>query len=320
MHLGMQDKTALVTGAGRGLGFAIARALTDQGVRVAINDRTIEAAAQAAARLGPRAIPVAADLATETGPVACVEAALDVFGGLDFVVNNAAIKAWSARTVSVRLEHYFEGVGQFSVGAFRRQFENFFGATTFNATPEFLALYSIDQATYEAYDVATQHNITSTVRMDGFDFNYKQTLAFLPHWARGVQVFANGSSQRAIGDASSNFAGFIPLAGSWGVSLTRKKFNTRVNWNYRGRQRQAAVAPGASIEPGTFTWGSKRLYVDVLGEYYLKRQVALFFNLRNVGDATEDTEVSGPSTPAHAQFRTRLDYASLWTFGIKGTF
>ena len=91
MHLGMQDKTALVTGAGRGLGFAIARALTDQGVRVAINDRTIEAAAQAAARLGPRAIPVAADLATETGPVACVEAALDVFGGLDFVVNNAAI-------------------------------------------------------------------------------------------------------------------------------------------------------------------------------------------------------------------------------------
>ena len=236
------------------------------------------------------------------------------------VVNNAAIKAWSARTVSVRLEHYFEGVGQFSVGAFRRQFENFFGATTFNATPEFLALYSIDQATYEAYDVATQHNITSTVRMDGFDFNYKQTLAFLPHWARGVQVFANGSSQRAIGDASSNFAGFIPLAGSWGVSLTRKKFNTRVNWNYRGRQRQAAVAPGASIEPGTFTWGSKRLYVDVLGEYYLKRQVALFFNLRNVGDATEDTEVSGPSTPAHAQFRTRLDYASLWTFGIKGTF
>ena len=236
------------------------------------------------------------------------------------VVNNAAIKAWSARTVSVRLEHYFEGVGQFSVGAFRRQFENFFGATTFNATPEFLALYSIDPATYDAYDVATQHNITSTVRMDGFDFNYKQTLAFLPHWARGVQVFANGSSQRAIGDASSNFAGFIPLAGSWGVSLTRKKFNTRVNWNYRGRQRQAAVAPGASIEPGTFTWGSKRLYVDVLGEYYLKRQVALFFNLRNVGDATEDTEVSGPSTPAHAQFRTRLDYASLWTFGIKGTF
>ena len=52
MHLGMQDKTALVTGAGRGLGFAIARALTDQGVRVAINDRTIEAAAQAMSLAG----------------------------------------------------------------------------------------------------------------------------------------------------------------------------------------------------------------------------------------------------------------------------
>ena len=36
-------------------------------------------------------------------------------------VNNAGIKAWSARTFNVRLERYFEGVGQFSIGAFRRQ-------------------------------------------------------------------------------------------------------------------------------------------------------------------------------------------------------
>ena len=46
----------------------------------------------------------------------------------------------------------------------------------------------------------------------------------------------------------------------------------------------------------------------------------MFFNLRNVGDATEDLQIFGPSTPEHAQFRQRNDYASLWTFGIKGTF
>ena len=43
-------------------------------------------------------------------------------------------------------------------------------------------------------------------------------------------------------------------------------------------------------------------------------------NLRNIGAAYEDTEIYGPSTPQHAQFRQRLDHGSLWTMGVKGTF
>jgi hypothetical protein len=133
-----------------------------------------------------------------------------------------------------------------------------------------------------------------------------------------VQVFANATALRATGDGADNFAGFIPRSGSWGVSLNREKYNVRVHWNYRGRQRRGPIAAGTSIEPGTYNWGSKRLYLDVLGEYYLTRRIALFANFRNIGDATEDFEVAGPSTPAHAQFRQRTDFGSLWTFGLKG--
>ncbi len=236
------------------------------------------------------------------------------------IVNNAGIKAWSARSTNVRLEYYFQGVGQISVSAFRRDFENFFGGTVFNPTPEFLALYSLDPAIYSGYDVSTQQNLPGSVRLTGFDVSYKQALTFLPHWARGVQVFANGSSQRATGEASENFAGYVPRSASWGVSLTRERYNARVNWNYRGRQRRGVVAAGPSIEPGTYNWGSKRLYIDVLGEYNFQKRFAVFANLRNVGDATEDAEIYGPSTPKHARFRQRLDYGALWTFGVKGTF
>ncbi len=236
------------------------------------------------------------------------------------VVNNAGIKAWSARTVNVRLEYYFAGVGQLSAGAFRRDFENFFGGVVFNATPEFLALYGLDPALYETYDVSTQENLPGRVRMTGVDFSYKQALTFLPAWARGVQVFANASAQRATGQAAENFAGYIPRSGSWGVSLTRERYNARLLWNYRGRQRRGLVAAGPSIEPGTYNWGSKRLYIDVSGEYRFTRRLSLFANLRNIGDATEDLEIAGPRTPPHAQFRQRLDFGSLWTFGLKGTF
>jgi hypothetical protein len=240
--------------------------------------------------------------------------------GNRIIVNNAGIKPWSARTTNVRLEYYFEGVGQVSLGAFRRDFENFFGGTVFQPTPEFLALYGLDASTYGGYDVSTQENVRGTVRMTGVDFSYKQALTFLPAWARGVQVFANGSAQRATGEAAQNFAGYVPRSASWGISLARERYNLRVNWNYRGRQRRGLVATGASIEPGTYEWGQKKLNIDVQGEYYFLRRIAVFASLRDVGVAEENIEVSGPSTPPHAQFRSRQDFGSLWTFGVKGTF
>jgi TonB-dependent receptor len=238
------------------------------------------------------------------------------------VVNNVGIKAWSAKTTNVRLDYYFQKVGQISATAFVRDIKDFFGGTAFPATPEFLALYDLDPQVYGAYEVSTQHNVEGTVRMTGYSLNYRQALTFLPHWARGVQVFANGSRQRATGPSLGSFTGaFIsPKVGNAGISLTREKFNVRLNWNYRGRQRRGEVAPAGSIEPGTYMWGSKQTYTDVLGEYYFKKRFAVFANLRNISDTGDDFEFAGPSTPAHAQFRQRERFGALWTFGVKGTF
>ncbi len=235
-------------------------------------------------------------------------------------VNNAGIKAWSAKTTKVRVEYYFERVGQISVGAFRRDFENFFGGVILPATPEFLDLYGLDPDVYSEYPVSTNFNLPSRVRMTGLEFDYKQALTFLPPWARGVQVFANATATRATGEAASNFSGYVPRTYNWGISLSRPKYNLRMNWNYKGRQRRGLIAAGRSIEPGTYDWGSKRLYIDVSGEYTFYKRFALFANLRNIDGATEDIERAGPSTPAHAQFRQREDFGSLWTFGVKATF
>ncbi|MDP3073649.1 MAG: carboxypeptidase regulatory-like domain-containing protein [Opitutaceae bacterium] len=237
--------------------------------------------------------------------------------GNRLVVSNASIKSWQAETFRVRLEYYFLKIGQISFGAFQRDIKDFFGTVQTLVTPEFLEAYGLDESTYGAYDVQTQFNLPGTVRMRGFEFDYKQALTFLPNWARGVQVFANVSSQRATG--TDTFPNMTPFTANYGISLTRPKWNLRINENYRGLQRTTPIA-GRSIEPGSYNYRPKQLLIDVSGEYYFKRSLGVFFAIRNLNNAFDDRKAYGPSTPKWGNFVQRQDYAALWTAGIKGSF
>lgn len=234
-------------------------------------------------------------------------------------VNNVALKAWSAQTYKARLEYYFEKVGQISIGGFKRDFKNFFGNTVFMATPEFLALYDLDPNVYGRFEVNTQYNIAEMIHTTGAELDYKQALTFLPHWARGVQVFFNTSMQHATGPVET-FQDLTPLTTNWGISLTRTKFNLRANWNYRGLQRRGPIGAGRSIESGSFAYFAARRYIDVSGEYYLRPEFGLFFSIRNIGAQAEDTLHYGPNTPGWAKFSRRNTFGGLWTFGVKGAF
>ncbi|MFE1176455.1 SDR family oxidoreductase [Streptomyces sp. NPDC058773] len=86
MDLGLTDRTYLVTGATRGLGFATARELVADGAHVVITGRSEESAAAAAASLGDRALGVAADNAVADTPGRLLAAAREHFGRLDGVL------------------------------------------------------------------------------------------------------------------------------------------------------------------------------------------------------------------------------------------
>ncbi|MCF2533034.1 SDR family oxidoreductase [Yinghuangia soli] len=88
MDLGLRDRVYLVTGATRGLGFATARVLVDDGARVVVSGRSEENAAKAAAELGglPEVIGIAADNADSGSAERLVAAAVARFGRLDGVL------------------------------------------------------------------------------------------------------------------------------------------------------------------------------------------------------------------------------------------
>jgi 3-oxoacyl-[acyl-carrier protein] reductase len=88
----LSEQVALVTGAGQGVGRAIAERLASLGVAVAVNDvrpGPAESAAEAIRAAGGRALAVAADVTDYEAVREMVAATVVEFGGLDIVVNNA---------------------------------------------------------------------------------------------------------------------------------------------------------------------------------------------------------------------------------------
>ncbi len=85
----LKGKTALVTGAGQGFGFGIAEAFIREGARVACLDLKSDVAEAAAKRFGADAIALHADVAKRADVERAAQAAIDAFGRIDIVVNNA---------------------------------------------------------------------------------------------------------------------------------------------------------------------------------------------------------------------------------------
>ena len=85
MELRLSGKVAVVTGASRGIGLAVTRALVEEGAQVVAAARGSSAELTA---LGPSVRVVAADLTSPEGPQKVIAEAIAAFGGLDILVNN----------------------------------------------------------------------------------------------------------------------------------------------------------------------------------------------------------------------------------------
>ncbi|MFF2395021.1 SDR family oxidoreductase [Nocardia sp. NPDC058114] len=87
--LDLTGRTAIVTGASRGIGLAIAQSLATAGANVVLTARTQESADAAAAQIVGTAIGVGAHVVDEDAARRCVELTVERFGSVDILVNNA---------------------------------------------------------------------------------------------------------------------------------------------------------------------------------------------------------------------------------------
>src|SRR5580693_9121329 len=106
LNMRLENRTALVTGAGSGIGKCIAETYAREGARVALADVDLDAAKAAARVIGNNAIAVRCDVTKKTDIAAAIAETLSAFGGLDILVNNAGATHVNKPMLDIGEEEY----------------------------------------------------------------------------------------------------------------------------------------------------------------------------------------------------------------------
>ena len=101
----LAGKTALITGAARGIGCHFAQAYVREGARVAIADIDIDRAGRAAADIGDAAMAIEMDVTDQDSIESAVAMAGESFGGIDILINNAAVFSAAPITEITRADY-----------------------------------------------------------------------------------------------------------------------------------------------------------------------------------------------------------------------
>ncbi|MDF9834328.1 iron complex outermembrane receptor protein [Ereboglobus sp. PH5-5] len=240
-----------------------------------------------------------------------------------FGMKNAEIEPWTSKTFSAGLEYYFARNGSLSARVYNREIDKFFITTVEPVSSALLESYGLDPLEYDGYYISTQKNSSEPATVKGLTFDYKQSLTFLPKWARGVSVYANATFQTMSGPGQENLVdangAYRPRMYKAGITYARKKFSARFSWRHFGRTK-VGINTSTNVPDGTYTYLVESDYFDASFEYRLGKYT-FYCTLENItGEPQRNTEIYGPNTPKIARLRYMEDFAARYTFGVKAVF
>lgn len=117
----LKDKVAIVTGAGRGIGRAIALAFAGEGADLTVAARTLEEVEETADRiraLGCRALPLKVDISQQADVEMMIERTLAEMGRVDILVNNAGIQGPVGMLVENDVQHWIDTINVNLIGVY----------------------------------------------------------------------------------------------------------------------------------------------------------------------------------------------------------
>ncbi|MFO1447164.1 MAG: TonB-dependent receptor [Opitutaceae bacterium] len=231
---------------------------------------------------------------------------------------NTGLKPWTSDGLDVSIETYGIKGAVASVSLFRKDIKNFFGTVRSVATPELLADFGLSDD-YLSYDVITKSNF-GEARVEGYELSWRQSLYFLPSWAKGLQMFGNATISQVSGENALDFTPFAHKNLNWGTSYIRKKVSIKFNVSYAYKVTGARVAPSATVPEGTFSYVAPQITQDLSFDYRFHKRLTLYGSARNLTGGPKRTLRSGPNTPVFTQPQSIQNFGTLVTLGVRSEF
>jgi iron complex outermembrane receptor protein len=231
---------------------------------------------------------------------------------------NTGLKPWTSDGLDISIEAYGIKGAVASVSLFRKDIKNFFGTIRSVATPELLEEFGLSDD-YLNYDVITKSNF-GEARVEGYELSWRQSLYFLPSWAKGFQMFGNATISRVSGENALDFTPFAHKNLNWGMSYIRKKVSIKFNVAYAYKVTGARVAPSATVPEGTFSWVAPQITQDLSFDYRFHKRLTIYGSARNLNGDPKRTLRSGPNTPVFTQPQSIQNFGTLVTLGVRSEF
>ena len=229
-------------------------------------------------------------------------------------LGNPDLKPQHSENWDLALEYYFEPVGQFSVGYFRKDLSDFFVNRTIGTVatgPD-----NGFNGDYAGYEIIGPSN-AGKAKIDGWELNYQQQFTFLPGIFRGLGFFANYTRLETSGDygetgarSTSDVARFVPETANAGLTFNAGKFGSRVLYNY-----SAAHLWDYSADASRLRYRDDRTLVNLSLSYRIRPELTFFVDFTNLFNEPLQYYRALPERLERSTYN-----GTAMTFGISGRF
>lgn len=231
---------------------------------------------------------------------------------------NTGLKPWTASNYDLSFEAYGIKGAVAAAGLFRKEIKNFFGTVRMPATTQLLADFGLSDD-YLDYDVITKQNFGEAT-VEGYELSWRQSLYFLPAWAKGFQMFGNATISKVTGENADDFTPFAHKNLNWGINYIRQALSIKFNVAYAYKVTGALNAASATIPAGTRSYVAPQITQDLTFEYRFHKHFTAYGSARNLGGKPKQTYRSGPDTPEYTRPQVIQNFGTLITLGLRSTF
>lgn len=234
------------------------------------------------------------------------------------VANWPTIEPWESDNFDFSLEAYGIKGAVASVNLFRREISGLSTLSTAPATVAALARYGLSDDYLDYTIISRTHPGKGTI--EGGEASWRQSLYFLPAWARGLHLFGNATRTRVSGPNNNfDFRPYPHKTLNWGVSYVRKALSVSFAVTHMYRMDTAMIIPSATVPPGTTFSIEPQTSQDLWIEYRFAKRFSIYGSARNLNSTPKKIGIIG-SVADYSRLNVINHYGSTVTLGLRSEF